>query len=122
MPAGPASPSVDKWRTDGGLQWVHSRFAAIIGVRTLGSVLLGLGRGDARTARVRSAGGNAMSDTTKPASERPFLDRHFGLTEHGTDVRTAFIAGITTFLTMLYIVFVHPQILANASIDKGAVF
>ena len=62
-----------------------------------------------------------MSDT-KPASERPFLDRHFGLTENGTDVRTEFIAGITTFLTMVYIVFVNPQILASAGMDKGAVF
>ena len=63
-----------------------------------------------------------MSDMTKPASERPFLDRYFGLTENGTDVRTEFIAGITTFLTMVYIVFVNPQILANAGMDKGAVF
>jgi AGZA family xanthine/uracil permease-like MFS transporter len=63
-----------------------------------------------------------MSDMTKPSSERPFLDRYFGLTESGTDVRTEFIAGITTFLTMVYIVFVNPQILANAGMDKGAVF
>src|SRR3954454_6954885 len=63
-----------------------------------------------------------MSDTTKPASERPFLDRQFGLTENGTDVRTEFIAGITTFLTMVYIVFVNPQILSAAGVDKGAVF
>src|SRR3954463_13168183 len=63
-----------------------------------------------------------MSEITKPASERPFLDRYFGLTENGTDVRTEFIAGITTFLTMVYIVFVNPQILANAGMDKGAVF
>src|SRR3954469_904170 len=63
-----------------------------------------------------------MSDMTKPASERPFLDRYFGLSENGTDVRTEFIAGITTFLTMVYIVFVNPQILANAGMGKGAVF
>src|SRR3981189_2503729 len=63
-----------------------------------------------------------MSDMTKPSSERPFLDRYFGLTDNGTDVRTEFIAGITTFLTMVYIVFVNPQILANAGMDKGAVF
>src|ERR1700754_4023020 len=63
-----------------------------------------------------------MSDTTKPASERPFLDRYFGLTENGTNVRTEFIAGLTTFLTMVYIVFLNPQILANAGMDKGAVF
>ncbi|TKT70377.1 NCS2 family permease [Afipia massiliensis] len=51
-----------------------------------------------------------------------FLDRHFGLTEHGTTVRTEFVAAITTFLTMVYIVFVNPVILANAGMDKGAVF
>ena len=50
------------------------------------------------------------------------LDRYFGLAEHGTDVRTECLAGITTFLTMVYIVFVNPQILANAGMDKGAVF
>jgi adenine/guanine/hypoxanthine permease len=63
-----------------------------------------------------------MSDATKPAGERPFLDRYFALTENHTDVRTELIAGLTTFLTMVYIVFVNPQILANAGMDKGAVF
>lgn len=51
-----------------------------------------------------------------------FLDRRFGLTQHGTTVRTEFVAGFTTFLTMVYIVFVNPVILANAGMDKGAVF
>ena len=51
-----------------------------------------------------------------------FLDRYFGLKQHGTDVRTETIAGVTTFLTMVYIVFVNPAILANAGMDKGAVF
>src|SRR6478672_4646412 len=63
-----------------------------------------------------------MTDATKPSSERAFLDRYFGLSESGSDVRTEFIAGITTFLTMVYIVFVNPQILGNAGMDKGAVF
>jgi adenine/guanine/hypoxanthine permease len=63
-----------------------------------------------------------MSDATKPASERTFLDRTFGLTEAGTDVRTELVAGLTTFLTMVYIVVVNPQILGNAGMDKGAVF
>jgi xanthine/uracil/vitamin C permease (AzgA family) len=34
-----------------------------------------------------------MTDATKPAGERPFLDCYFGLTESGTIVRTEFIAG-----------------------------
>jgi AGZA family xanthine/uracil permease-like MFS transporter len=62
-----------------------------------------------------------MTDTTG-RSHRPFLDRYFQLTENGTDVRTELIAGITTFLTMVYIIFVNPHILANAGMDKGAVF
>src|SRR5262247_2891008 len=63
-----------------------------------------------------------MTDTTAPAAERPLLDRYFRLSEHGTDVRTEVVAGVTTFLTMVYIVFVNPQILGNAGMDKGAVF
>lgn len=51
-----------------------------------------------------------------------FLDRQFGLTQNGTNVRTEFVAAVTTFLTMVYIVFVNPVILANAGMDKGAVF
>jgi AGZA family xanthine/uracil permease-like MFS transporter len=52
----------------------------------------------------------------------PVLDRLFGLSKSGSNVRTEFIAGLTTFLTMVYIVFVNPQILGNAGMDKGAVF
>lgn len=51
-----------------------------------------------------------------------FLEKQFQLAAHGTNVRTEFIAGITTFLTMVYIIFVNPTILANAGMDKGAVF
>jgi AGZA family xanthine/uracil permease-like MFS transporter len=69
-----------------------------------------------------AAGGQglSMSDTTS----RPggILERTFALTENGTNVRTEFIAGLTTFLTMIYIVFVNPQILAKAGMDPGAVF
>jgi AGZA family xanthine/uracil permease-like MFS transporter len=50
------------------------------------------------------------------------LDRYFRLTDHGTSVRTELIAGATTFLTMAYIVFVNPMILADAGMDRGAVF
>src|SRR3977135_3150718 len=66
--------------------------------------------------------GTSMTDATKAASERTLLDRYFGLTESGTNVRTELVAGLTTFLTMVYIVFVNPQILGNAGMDKGAVF
>src|SRR5215469_18903107 len=57
--------------------------------------------------------------TTQPQSP---LDRFFGLRASGTSLRTEFVAGLTTFLTMVYIVFVNPQILGNAGMDKGAVF
>jgi len=50
------------------------------------------------------------------------LDRYFKLNEHGTDVKTEIVAGLTTFLTMAYIVFVNPSILAQAGMDQGAVF
>jgi AGZA family xanthine/uracil permease-like MFS transporter len=50
------------------------------------------------------------------------LERTFGLERNGTNVRTEVVAGVTTFLTMAYIVFVNPAILANAGMDKGAVF
>src|SRR6476620_3527675 len=62
-----------------------------------------------------------MTDVAKP-EERSIVDRYFQLTEHGTDIRTELVAGLTTFLTMVYIVFVNPQILGNAGMDKGAVF
>src|SRR5580698_3113577 len=65
-----------------------------------------------------------MSEAATTGTQRPqsILDRYFGLREAGTDVRTEFVAGLTTFMTMVYIVFVNPQILGNAGMDKGAVF
>jgi len=50
------------------------------------------------------------------------VERYFGLSAHGTDIRTEFIAGLTTFLTMVYIVFVNPIILGKTGMDQGAVF
>jgi AGZA family xanthine/uracil permease-like MFS transporter len=50
------------------------------------------------------------------------LERMFKLTEHNTTVRTEVIAGLTTFLTMAYIIFVNPSILGDAGMPKGAVF
>jgi adenine/guanine/hypoxanthine permease len=46
----------------------------------------------------------------------------FDLEANGTTVRTELIAGLTTYLTMVYIAFVNPTILAAAGMDKGAVF
>ncbi|MEI6892741.1 MAG: NCS2 family permease [Pontiella sp.] len=44
----------------------------------------------------------------------------FKLKEHGTDVKTEIIGGMTTFLTMAYIIFVNPMILSEAGMDKPA--
>ena len=49
------------------------------------------------------------------------LDRIFGLRAAQTDVRTEVTAGLTSFLTMAYIAFVNPNILAAAGMPKGAV-
>lgn len=50
------------------------------------------------------------------------MERVFKLREHGTDVRTELLAGVTTFLTMAYIIFVNPSILGDAGMPKDAVF
>src|SRR5262244_4128253 len=50
-----------------------------------------------------------------------YLDRKFALTANGTTVRTELLAGLTTFLTMAYIVFVQPAVLGAAGMDFGAV-
>jgi len=50
------------------------------------------------------------------------LERLFQLKAHNTNVRTELLAGVTTFLTMAYILFVNPSILGETGMDKGAVF
>jgi AGZA family xanthine/uracil permease-like MFS transporter len=50
------------------------------------------------------------------------LNKMFKLDAHQTTVRTELFAGLTTFLTMAYIIFVNPDILAIAGMDKNAVF
>jgi len=49
------------------------------------------------------------------------LDRFFRLTAHKTTVRTELWAGLTTFLTMAYIIFVQPQVLSGAEMNFKAV-
>ncbi|MDP3915621.1 MAG: NCS2 family permease [Bacteroidota bacterium] len=51
-----------------------------------------------------------------------FLNKYFKLGENNTTVRTEILAGITTFMTMAYILAVNPDILSAAGMDKGAVF
>jgi len=50
------------------------------------------------------------------------FERLFQLQEHGTSTRTELMAGITTFLTMSYIIFVNPDILSTTGMDRHAVF
>ncbi|MCC8027982.1 MAG: NCS2 family permease [Clostridium sp.] len=51
-----------------------------------------------------------------------FLEKVFHLSENKTDVKTEVIAGITTFMTMAYILAVNPNILSETGMDRGAVF
>lgn len=51
-----------------------------------------------------------------------FLERKFSLTKRGTNARTEFLAGLTTFMTMSYILIVNPTMLGKAGMDQGGVF
>ena len=61
-----------------------------------------------------------MSQSASPSES--FVARYFKLREHDTDVRTELLAGVTTFVTMAYIIFVNPQMMASAGMDAGASF
>ncbi|HEX7058087.1 MAG TPA: NCS2 family permease [Bacilli bacterium] len=50
------------------------------------------------------------------------MDRFFKLKANGTNIKTEIIAGITTFMTMAYILAVNPDVLGGAGLDKTAVF
>jgi len=50
------------------------------------------------------------------------LEKYFKLSENKTDFKTEIIAGLTTFMTMAYILFLNPNILASTGMDKNAVF
>jgi AGZA family xanthine/uracil permease-like MFS transporter len=58
------------------------------------------------------SGGNEMS----------LMERQFQLKESGTNVKTEFIAGLTTFFTMAYIIFVNPTVLGQTGMPKGGVY
>jgi AGZA family xanthine/uracil permease-like MFS transporter len=50
------------------------------------------------------------------------MDKFFKISERGTTIKTEIIAGITTFLSMSYILVINPMILSEAGMDQGAVF
>ena len=69
--------------------------------------------------------GPGESETQTPAEPSGLasvLDRTFGLSAAGTTMPTELRAGLATFLTMAYIMFVNPAILEKAGMDHGAVF
>ncbi|QIQ21706.1 NCS2 family permease [Zophobihabitans entericus] len=63
-----------------------------------------------------------MSTNNSQSVKRSFLDRYFQFQEHRTNLKTELIASFTTFITMVYIVFVNPKILGDAGMDSQAVF
>ena len=63
-------------------------------------------------------GGIFMENTRKVSG----LDKFFGITQAGSSIKTEIIAGLTTFFSMAYILFVNPNILSQASMEWGAVF
>jgi AGZA family xanthine/uracil permease-like MFS transporter len=50
------------------------------------------------------------------------LDKLFKLKDNGTNIRTEIVAGVTTFMTMAYILFLNPNILGVTGMDKDAIF
>ncbi|MDX1266076.1 MAG: NCS2 family permease [Oceanisphaera sp.] len=67
---------------------------------------------------------NAKHESTQQAipASQGVLDKWFKLSAHGTTIKTELIAGLTTFITMAYIIFVNPNIMAASGMDAGAVF
>ncbi|TNX94199.1 NCS2 family permease [Acinetobacter radioresistens] len=59
---------------------------------------------------------------TTPNTSAGMLERLFKLSENKTSFRTEVLAGVTTFLTMCYIIIVNPMILSETGMDYGAVF
>ena len=53
---------------------------------------------------------------------RKILEQIFKLSEHDTTIKKELLAGLTTFITMAYIIFVNPQIMSLSGMDQGAIF
>ena len=51
-----------------------------------------------------------------------FLEKFFKLKENNTSLKSEFLGGFTTFITMAYIIFVNPQIMSSTGMDQGAIF
>src|SRR5690606_2475833 len=77
------------------------------------------GCASASNARSQASDSSPQSNNIRRHS---MLEKLFKLQEHGTTVRTEVVAGLTTFLTMAYIIFVNPSILGDAGMPKDSVF
>ena len=62
-----------------------------------------------------------QSTNNSPASTN-ILEKWFHLSEQGTTIKRELLAGLTTFVSMAYILFVNPSVLGMAGMNKGAVF
>ena len=61
-----------------------------------------------------------QSTNNSPASTN-ILEKWFHLSEQGTTIKRELLAGLTTFVSMAYILFVNPSVLGMAGMNKGAV-
>lgn len=76
-------------------------------------------------SRINSVEGQANSDASQSASQQQpitALDRYFMISERGSNIRQEVLAGLTTFLAMVYSVIVVPSMLGKAGFPPGAVF
>ena len=73
------------------------------------------------TGMAPAAAADGSAPPMMARSSDSWLERQFTLTERGTNVRTEVLAGVTTFLTMAYIVLVNPNILGAAGMPVAAV-
>lgn len=62
------------------------------------------------------------NETVDVQREETYMEKLFHLKENNTNVSTEIMAGITTFMTMAYILAVNPNIMSAAGMDRGAVF
>jgi AGZA family xanthine/uracil permease-like MFS transporter len=65
---------------------------------------------------------HSLTDNREKTRSMDSIKRYFGFDAVATNLRTEVLAGVTTFLTMAYIIFVNPAILGDAGMPKGAVF
>ncbi|WP_095210119.1 NCS2 family permease [Endozoicomonas ascidiicola] len=74
------------------------------------------------TTATLEASRHLVDSQCPPPEKTGWIERHFQLQANGTHLRQEVMAGITTFMTMAYIIFVNPQILSAAGMDAQAVF